>query len=93
MKNQTDQLVQKRLLDVKTAANYLSISRSLLYQWIDKGRISALKINTRILIDGGPPSASDTVIINGTNMDLIHGLDTSIEAGDHVTLIRFASGG
>ena len=51
MKNQTDQLVQKRLLDVKTAANYLSISRSLLYQWIDKGRIPALKINTRTLID------------------------------------------
>jgi excisionase family DNA binding protein len=51
MKNQTNQLVQKRLLDVKTAANYLSISRSLLYQWIDKGKIPVLKINTRTLID------------------------------------------
>jgi molybdopterin converting factor small subunit len=36
----------------------------------------------------------DTVIIvNGTNMDLLHGLDTSIKVGDIVTLIRFASGG
>ncbi len=36
----------------------------------------------------------DTVIIvNGTNMDLLHGLDTSIQVGDVVTLIRFASGG
>lgn len=36
----------------------------------------------------------DTVIIvNGTNMDLLHGLDTSIKVGDNVTLIRFASGG
>lgn len=36
----------------------------------------------------------DTVIIvNGTNIDLFHGLDTSIKVGDIVTLIRFASGG
>jgi excisionase family DNA binding protein len=44
-------MMNKRLLDIKAAAEYLSISRSLLYQWIDKGRISALKINTRTLID------------------------------------------
>jgi excisionase family DNA binding protein len=44
-------VLNKRLLDIRAAANYLSISRSLLYQWIDKGRISALKINTRTLID------------------------------------------
>jgi len=36
----------------------------------------------------------DTVIIvNGTNMDLLHSLDTSIKVGDVVTLVRFASGG
>ncbi len=36
----------------------------------------------------------DTVIIvNGTNMDLLHGLDTSIKVGDNVSLIRFLSGG
>ena len=36
----------------------------------------------------------DTVIIvNGTNMDLLNSLHTSIKAGDNVTLIRFASGG
>ncbi len=44
-------VINRRLLDVKSAADYLSISRSLLYQWIDKGRIPALKINTRTLID------------------------------------------
>ncbi len=44
-------MMNKRLLDIKAAAGYLSISRSLLYQWIEKGRIPALKINTRTLID------------------------------------------
>jgi excisionase family DNA binding protein len=44
-------VIGRRLLDIKSAAEYLSISRSLLYQWIDKGRIPALKINTRTLID------------------------------------------
>jgi excisionase family DNA binding protein len=44
-------VINKRLLDIKTAANYLSISRSLLYQWIEKGKIRALKINSRTVID------------------------------------------
>jgi predicted DNA-binding transcriptional regulator AlpA len=30
--------LDKRLLDAKKAADYLSISRALLYKWIDKGR-------------------------------------------------------
>ena len=41
----------KRLLDVRTAAEYLSIGRSLLYEWIEKGKIPIVKINTRTLID------------------------------------------
>jgi len=44
-------VIDKRLLDTKSAAKYLSISRSLLYQWIDKGFIPYVKINSRTLID------------------------------------------
>ena len=44
-------VIQKRLLDVKSAAEYLSISRSLLYQLCEKGRIRSIKINSRRLID------------------------------------------
>ena len=42
---------QKRLLNVKNAANYLSISRSLLYQWCDKGKIPSIRINSKRLFD------------------------------------------
>jgi excisionase family DNA binding protein len=44
-------IVHKRLLDTKTASEYLSISRSLLYQWIRAGKIPCININTRTLID------------------------------------------
>ena len=43
--------VHKRLLDVKAAADYLSISRSKLYQWADKGKIKSLRIDSRRLFD------------------------------------------
>ena len=44
-------LVQKRLLSIKSAANYLSIGTTLLYEWIGAGKIPCLKINSRRLID------------------------------------------
>jgi len=46
-----DLIGNKRLLDIKSAAEYLSIGKTLLYQWIDKGKIPCLKINSRSLID------------------------------------------
>ena len=44
-------ILQKRLLDAKAAANYLSISRSKLYQWVDRERIRSVRIDTRRLFD------------------------------------------
>jgi len=44
-------IVNKRLLDSKEAAKYLSISRSKLYQWADAGRIPSLRIDKRRLFD------------------------------------------
>ena len=44
-------VVNKRLLDVKSAAEYLSISRALLYQVATKGMIPNIKINSRRLFD------------------------------------------
>ena len=44
-------VTNKRLLDVKEAAAYLSISRSKLYQWADKGRIRSVRIDARRLFD------------------------------------------
>ena len=44
-------MLNKRLLDVKAAANYLSISRSKLYQWADRDRIRSVRIDTRRLFD------------------------------------------
>ena len=44
-------VLNKRLLDVKSAAEYLSIGKTLLYQWIKAGKIPCLKINSRRLID------------------------------------------
>lgn len=41
----------KRLLDVKSAAKYLSISRSKLYQWVEDGKIPSLRIDNRRLFD------------------------------------------
>jgi len=41
----------KRLLDVKAAAAYLSISRALLYQCIGAGKIPIIKLRKRTLID------------------------------------------
>lgn len=44
-------VVNKRLLDVKAAAEYLSISRSKLYQWTLARRIRSVKIDGRRLFD------------------------------------------
>lgn len=44
-------VLTKRLLDAKEAANYLSISRSKLYQWVDRDRIRSVRIDTRRLFD------------------------------------------
>ena len=44
-------VINKRLLAAKEAANYLSISRTLLYQWTDKGKIKSVRINSRRLFD------------------------------------------
>ena len=41
----------RRLLDVKSAAEYLSIGRTLLYQLAAKGKIPSIKINSRRLFD------------------------------------------
>jgi excisionase family DNA binding protein len=39
-------IVNKRLLDAKEAADYLSISRAKLYEWMKKGKIRSLLIDT-----------------------------------------------
>ena len=44
-------IVTKRLLDAKGAADYLSISRSKLYQWANRDRIRSVRIDTRRLFD------------------------------------------
>lgn len=44
-------VIDKRLLDAKSAAKYLSISRALLYQWVSKDRIKSVRINGRRLFD------------------------------------------
>lgn len=44
-------VMTKRLLDAKAAADYLSISRSLLYQWVDTGKVYSLKIDGKRLFD------------------------------------------
>ena len=45
------EILQKRLLDVRTAATYLSISRSKLYQWMAKNKVKSIKIDGRRLLD------------------------------------------
>ncbi len=42
---------QKRLLDVKEAANYLSISRTKLYEWCLQGKIPSVRIDSKRLFD------------------------------------------
>jgi excisionase family DNA binding protein len=44
-------VVHKRLLDAKEAAAYLSISRSKLYDWLAKGKIPSVSIDTCRLFD------------------------------------------
>jgi excisionase family DNA binding protein len=44
-------IVNKRLLNAKSAAEYLSIGKSLLYDLAAKGKIPSLKINSRRLFD------------------------------------------
>lgn len=44
-------MLTKRLLDVKEAADYLSISRSKLYQWADRDKIRSVRIDSRRLFD------------------------------------------
>jgi excisionase family DNA binding protein len=36
--------IDKRLLDARGAADYLSLSRAKLYQWSNKGKIPSVKI-------------------------------------------------
>jgi len=51
MKGQKMEQHFPRLLDVKTAARYLSISRAKLYQWMNSGKIKSYKIDSRRLLD------------------------------------------
>jgi len=44
-------IVDKRLMDAKTAADYLSISRAKLYQWMNSGKIPSIKIDGKRLFD------------------------------------------
>ncbi|HPG41110.1 MAG TPA: helix-turn-helix domain-containing protein [bacterium] len=44
-------IMNKRLLGVKEAASYLSISRAKLYQWAEKNKIPSVRIDTRRLFD------------------------------------------
>lgn len=44
-------LLNKRLLSVKEASEYLGIGRSTLYPWIKEGVIPSIKIKTRRLLD------------------------------------------
>jgi excisionase family DNA binding protein len=44
-------IVNKRLLNVKQAAEYIGISRAKLYQWMKKDKIISLRIDGRRLID------------------------------------------
>ena len=41
----------RRLLDVKSTADYLSLSRSKIYQLVEKGRLVSLKVDGRRLFD------------------------------------------
>ncbi|MBN1997749.1 helix-turn-helix domain-containing protein [candidate division KSB1 bacterium] len=43
--------LDKRLLNVNQAAEYLSIGRSKLYQWVRKGEIPSITLDSRRLFD------------------------------------------
>ncbi|MBN2001506.1 helix-turn-helix domain-containing protein [candidate division KSB1 bacterium] len=43
--------ISKRLLNVNQAAEYLSIGRSKLYQWVRKGAIPSITLDSRRLFD------------------------------------------
>ena len=43
--------MNKRLLNVKEASQYLSISRALLYQLSSAGKVKSVRIKTRRLFD------------------------------------------
>jgi len=44
-------VLQKRLLSVNEAAEYLSISRSKLYQWLKRGKIPSIMLDSCRLFD------------------------------------------
>ena len=44
-------IINKRLLDAKEASNYLSISRTKLYELLKKEKIKSITIDTRRLFD------------------------------------------
>ena len=44
-------IVHKRLLDAKEAAEYLSISRAKLYEWLAKGKVPSVTIDSCRLFD------------------------------------------
>ena len=44
-------IVHKRLLDAKEAAEYLSISRVKLYEWLAKGKVPSVTIDSCRLFD------------------------------------------
>lgn len=44
-------ILQKRLLHSNQAAEYLSISRSKLYQWLKNGKIPSMTVDSSRLFD------------------------------------------
>lgn len=42
---------ERRLLNAKKASQFLSVSRSKLYQWIKDGKIKSIKVDGRRLFD------------------------------------------
>ena len=43
--------LQKRLIGVDEASQYLGIQRSTLYSWAERRRIPSVKMGTRLLFD------------------------------------------
>ena len=41
----------------------------------------------------GRVKGNTVILINGTNMDLLSGLDTPLKVGDHVAVVPFLAGG
>ena len=44
-------VINKRLLDVKDAAQYLSIGCTMLREWIKTKKIPCIRLNSKILLD------------------------------------------